>query len=206
MEIKRRHVWKSYDWHGNDGLQNLNYCPACGTKCEQAFQGGRDRPVCPACGFVYYKNPYPGVVVIIQDRDKILLGKRAEGSFQSGKWCLPGGFIEYDEDFLTSAIREVKEETNLEIEIQSILNVSSIFHSPELHTLVVTLVARVVEGVPRPGDDLDELRWFSYNDRLPEMAFPADEYVLENYDGLKRISLPVNTSITSEQGVEQKIT
>jgi len=193
--MKRQHVFESYNWRGNDGLQNLTYCPVCGTKCMQEEQGFQKRPTCPSCGFVHYKNPYPGVVVIIEHENKILLGRRAKGSYQFGKWCLPGGFIEFDEDFLTSATREVKEETNLKIEIQSILNVSSIFHSSDLHTLVVTLVANVVEGVPIPGDDLDELQWFSINGQLPDMAFPADTYILERYDDLKTTFLPVNTVI-----------
>ncbi len=193
--MTRKNVWESYEWQNNNGLQNLKFCPVCGTKCIQEIQGARSRPTCPSCGFVHYKNPYPGVVVIIENKGNILLGKRAEGSYQVGKWCLPGGFIEFDEDFLSAAIREVKEETDLDIEVKSILNVSSIFHSTELHTLVVTLAAKVVGGIPIPGDDLDELQWFPINGQLPEMAFSADAYILERYDDLKDPYLPVNTII-----------
>ena len=56
------------------------------------------------------------------------------------------GFIEYDEDFLTAALREVKEETGLDVEIRSLLSVVSNFLSPRLHTLAIVLLARVVGG------------------------------------------------------------
>lgn len=183
--MKRQHFFESYNWQSSDGLNNLKYCPACGTKCIPKEESLRIRPICPSCGFVQYKNPYPGVVVIIEQAGKVLLGKRAPGSFQAGKWCLPGGFIEFDEDFVTSAIREVKEETNLDIEVRSILNVSSNFLSADLHTLVVTLVANVLGGVPEPGDDIEALRWFQISDKLPDMAFPADTYVIKNFNNFK---------------------
>ena len=123
--------------------------------------------------------------MLIEQDGQVLLGKRANGSFLAGKWCLPGGFIEFDEDFICSAIREVKEETSLDIEIESIFNVSSNFLSPDLHTLVVTLAAKVSGGVPRPGDDIEALKWFQISANLPDMAFPADKYIIKHYHDFK---------------------
>jgi len=177
--MKRQYFFESYDWKDNDGLSNLKYCPACETKCEKKEESLRVRPVCPKCGFVHYKNPYPGVVVAIEKEGKILLGKRAPGSFQAGKWCLPGGFVEFDDNFVDSAIREVKEETDLDVEINAILSVSSNFLSSDLHALVVSLRATVIGGTPRPGDDIVELQWFDIAGQLPEMAFSADTYLIE---------------------------
>ncbi|MCG6910705.1 MAG: NUDIX hydrolase [Deltaproteobacteria bacterium] len=145
----------------------------------------RIRPTCPNCGYVHYRNPCPGVVVIIEQEDRILLGKRAAGSFQAGKWCLPGGFIEFDEDYVASAVREVKEETNLEIEVNSILNVNSNFLSRDFHTLVITVVADVKKGCPEPGDDIVELGWFHINGDFPDMAFSADEYIIRQFRKLR---------------------
>jgi ADP-ribose pyrophosphatase YjhB (NUDIX family) len=108
---------------------------------------------------------------------------------------LPGGFIEFEEDFMFSAIREVKEETDLDIEVESIFNVSSNFLSPDLHTLVVTLVAKVSGGVPRPGDDIEALKWFQISAKLPDMAFPADTYIIQHYHEFKPKALPVMTGI-----------
>jgi 8-oxo-dGTP diphosphatase len=73
----------------------------------------------------------------------------------------------------------VKEETGLDIQIKSVLNVSSNFLSPNLHSLVITLRATVVNGSLIPGDDIAELKWFCKSEELPEMAFSADTFIIE---------------------------
>ena len=156
------------------------FCPLCGTRLALEQKGGRQRPACPKCGFVQYRNPVPGVVVVIEREGAVLLGKRRAG-FGAGKWGLPQGYVEFDEDYLTAAIREVKEETGLDVEIRTILNVVSNLLSPELHTLGIVLLAGIVGGELRAGDDLEALQWVPLTGPLPEMAFEADEQVIERY-------------------------
>jgi ADP-ribose pyrophosphatase YjhB (NUDIX family) len=160
------------------------FCPFCGTRLALEQKGGRQRPACPKCGFVQYRNPVPGVVVVIEREGAVLLGKRRAG-FGAGKWGLPQGYVEFDEDYLTAAIREVKEETGLDVEIRTILNVVSNLLSPELHTLGIVLLAGVIGGEPRAGDDLAALQWVPLRGELPEMAFEADEQVIERYRTMK---------------------
>ncbi|MFP4564776.1 MAG: NUDIX domain-containing protein, partial [Spirochaetia bacterium] len=93
---------------------------------------GNERGKCRECGFVHYQNPKPGVVAFIRRGDSVLLGKRM-GCVAFGKWCLPGGYINFEEDYLSAAHREVREETGLEIEITGILSVVSNFLLPEMH-------------------------------------------------------------------------
>ena len=175
MQIKQ--VFSAYTEDKNPSLGHFKYCPLCGKQLSSKEKGGKRRPVCPNCGFVHFHNPLPGVVVVIEKEGQVLLGKRA-GGFGKGKWGLPQGYIESDEDFLTAAIREVKEETGLEVQIQSILNVVSNFLSPGLHTLAIILRAGVKSGEPRAADDLEALEWFPLKGPLPEMAFEADEFIL----------------------------
>ena len=59
-------------------------------------------------------SPKLGAVAVIKYHNKILMGLRS-GNFKSGCWGLPGGHIEYGENPVTAAIRETKEETNLDI-------------------------------------------------------------------------------------------
>ena len=59
------------------------------------------------------KRPLVGVAIFIANcNGEIVMGKR-KGSHGAGTWSIPGGHLEYGEDFLTCCAREVKEETNL---------------------------------------------------------------------------------------------
>ena len=175
MQIKQ--VFTTYDVKENAHHGQFKYCPFCGTQLSLKEKGEKQRPACPNCGFVQFRNPIPGVVVVIERDGHVLLGKRA-GSFGKGQWGLPQGYIEFDEDFLTAAIREVKEETGLIVEIRSIINVVSNFLSSRLHTLAVVLLAGVKTGEPCAADDLETLEWFPIAGPLPEMAFEADEFII----------------------------
>jgi len=178
--MQPRQVFSTYRGQEGGTLGQFKYCPCCGTELAPIEKGGRQRPACPQCGFVQFRNPVPGVVVLIEKEENVLLGKRG-GGFGAGKWGLPQGYIEYDEDFLTAAIREVKEETGLDVEIRSILNVVSNLLSPTLHTLAIVLLAGVAGGELRAGDDLEALAWVPLSGPLPEMAFEADEWIIERY-------------------------
>ena len=138
-----------------------------------------------------FRNPAPGAVVLIERDGQVLLGRRS-ASYGAGQWSLPMGFIEYDEDYLTAAIREVKEETGLDVEIRSILSVVSNFLSPGLHTLAIVLLARVVGGELRAGDDLEAAQWYPLSGPLPEMAFEADAHICERYYRTQLEGAPVD--------------
>jgi len=188
MQIKQ--VFSTYDEKEDTHLGQFKYCPLCGTQLFLKEKGGEQRPACPNCGFVQFRNPIPGAVVVIEKDGHILLGKRA-GGFRRGKWGLPQGYIEFDEDFLTAAIREVKEETGLEVEIRAIINIVSNFLSPRLHTLAIVLLAGVKTGEPCAADDLETLEWFPLSGPLPEMAFEADDFIIRRYQKTKE-RLPVD--------------
>jgi ADP-ribose pyrophosphatase YjhB (NUDIX family) len=175
MQIKQ--VFTTYDVKENAHHGQFKYCPFCGTHLSSKEKGGKLRPSCPNCGFIQFQNPVPGVVIVIEKNKQVLLGKRA-GGFGKGKWGLPQGYIEFDEDFLTAAIREVKEETGLDVEVRSIINVVSNQLLPRLHTLAIVLLAGVKSGELCACDDLEVLEWFSLAGPLPEMAFKADEFII----------------------------
>ena len=108
MQIKQ--VFATEDGNNEPGVGDFKYCPSCGGQLGRELRAGKLRPVCARCGFIQFRNPLPGVVVIIEKEGAVLLGKRRDG-YGDGKWGLPQGFIEFEEDFLSAAIREVKEET-----------------------------------------------------------------------------------------------
>jgi 8-oxo-dGTP diphosphatase len=202
--MQAKQVFSAYDRKGDTDLGQFKHCPFCGTPLLLQVKGGVHRPVCPNCGFVQFRNPVPGVVVVIEKDKHVLLGKR-RGGFGRGKWGLPQGHIEFNEDFLTAAIREVKEETGLDVEIRSILNVVSNFLSPGLHTLAIILLAGVIAGETKAGDDLENLEWIPLSGPLPEMAFEADEWIIERYHQTKlEEGLPVK-KLTLDRPVTYQI-
>jgi ADP-ribose pyrophosphatase YjhB (NUDIX family) len=188
-----KQIFATYAWKENrEEAKAYKYCPYCGTLLVLQEEGNKQRPTCRDCGFVHYKNPAAAVVILILDGDQVLLGKR-KGAIGKGKWGTPSGYIEYDEDFLSTAVREVKEETGLEIEIGSIINVESAFISPEVHVLSVYLLARVIGGELVAGDDLEAVGWFPLAGPLPEMAFQADVDLIRYFERAGLAGLPVQT-------------
>jgi len=190
--MQAKQVFASYSGKADSDPGQFRTCPFCGTQLELKGKGGRQRPACPSCGFVQFRNPVPGVVVVIEKAGHVLLGKR-RGGFGKGKWGLPQGYIEFEEDFLSAAIREVKEETGLDVEIRSIINVVSNMLAPRLHTLAIILLAGVVAGELCAADDMESLEWVPLSGPLPEMAFEADEYIIERVHKTKfKEGLPVD--------------
>lgn len=173
-------------------ITKFKFCPCCGTKYNT-----KNSLKCIECGDVFYRNPSPAVVVFIEKDNNVLLGQRS-GRYGYNKWGLPGGFIEINEDFLTDAHREVKEETNLTIEISSILNVVTNFItnfiSPSLHTIAIVILAKVISGDMKPNDDLKDLKWYCLDGEMPDMAFESEKYIIDHIENLKKSAIPIDSN------------
>lgn len=187
-------MFSGYDRQEYEQAGEYQYCPVCSAPLQRVAVGGRPRPHCPGCGFTHFKNPAPTVSILIQDKDRILLGKRS-GPPGEGRWAIPSGYIEWEDDFLSTAIRETREETGLEVEIVSVLNVVSSFLSPRFHFLSLFVLARVVGGDLVAGDDLLDAEWFSLLEPLPDMAFEEDRAILEMAKSGELAGLPVDPDL-----------
>lgn len=96
-------------------------------------------------------------------------------------WCIPCGYAEYYEDVREAAIREFKEETNLDIKLRDVFNIHSNFHNPAQHTVGIWFMIEEYYGNMKPGDDIDELGFFStedIKDKNIELAFPTDNLII----------------------------
>ncbi|HEY9868795.1 MAG TPA: NUDIX hydrolase [Candidatus Obscuribacterales bacterium] len=91
-------------------------------------------------------------VIVITDEAKILLVRHRKGNRLY--WVLPGGRLEYGETFHECAIRELKEETGLDIEIEKFCFLSeAIAPDRSRHIVNIYLKARVVGGTIRLGNE-----------------------------------------------------
>lgn len=147
----------------------ISFCPYCGRKlCNNT---------CTNCGIKIHNTPDIGVAVVIYDEIKhsVLLCKRNKDVFQGGLWCLPCGYMEYNESYIDAAIREVREETGYIIKISGIVGVFDCYLAQKRHTVTITFTANIVSGQIFADSDVNEARWVAIDclQNIP-MAFEAD--------------------------------
>ena len=161
------------------------YCPRCSIELVNKRIDHRKRKACPACGFVFYRNPVPAAGVILTENNKMLLVKRKYDPFK-GDWSLPAGFMEYEESPEECAIREIKEELNLEIKINRLFNVYSGSDDPRTNAVLIIYLGEVIGGKLKPGDDAEEAKFFGKEKIPPNIAFQAHRQLIRDYfDSIK---------------------
>lgn len=165
-------------------LPASSYCPRCGHIMNYAEVGGRARPVCPQCGYVVFKNPVPGVGVLVEIDGGVVLIRRGHQPAK-GYWALPAGFIEADESITEAAIRECKEETNLDIALLDVFHVDSFPTDPTPQSgIIVFYRARVIGGTLNPGDDAAEAAIYRPEALPIDVAFRTHRAALARWAGL----------------------
>ncbi len=154
----------------------FKYCPYCGTGMIDVSEDNHTRRKCPECGFVQYLNPAPAVGVVVIRDGKVLLVKRKFEPYK-GRWVIPSGFVEWDEDVRETAVRELKEETGLDVELGALYTVESCFDDPRGNTILILYMGKVTGGELVAGDDADDIGFFEL-DSPPPIAFEAHRDVL----------------------------
>jgi len=122
---------------------------------------------------LYPKQPIAGVGAVIICKGEILLEKR-KGEPGRGKWTVPGGLVELGESAEQTVMREVKEETNLEVEQPKLVDVVNSVTTDEdgrikYHFVIVDYFVKLKGGTLEAADDAAELRWVKFSE-------------VENYD------------------------
>lgn len=157
--------------------RKANFCPMCGAPLEHHERYGKLRPVCPHCDHTVFFDPKVAVVVFIARDDAVLMVKRSNDPGR-GKWALPAGFIEPDEDPKDAAARETREETGLDIHIDALIDV---LHRPDadgLADIIIAYSGHVVGGELAAHDDADDVAWFHCDD-LPPVALATTEMMIQ---------------------------
>jgi len=117
---------------------------------------------------LYPKQPIVGVGVVIIKDGKILLEKRKYEPGK-GKWSIPGGLVELGENVEQTVIREVKEETGLDVEkpehIDVIDNVIRDANGEiKYHFVIIDYFVKLKGGTTKAASDAEELRWVPFDE------------------------------------------
>ena len=160
-------------------MASFVFCPICGTSLVERVLDRRSRSVCPACGWIYWRNAKPCAGALVIRNGKVLLVHRSIEPYL-GYWDIPGGFCEVDEHPAQAAIRETREETGLEIELTGLLGLWMDEYEESV-TLNAYYLARPLGRCIQTGDDADGAAWFA-PDALPRrIAFDNGRLALETW-------------------------
>jgi 8-oxo-dGTP diphosphatase len=160
---------------------DVRYCPKCATELVWRPDGDRERPTCPTCGFVFYFNPVVGAGTLVESDGRVVLVRRRVAP-QADFWSLPSGYVEADELAEEAAVRETKEETGLEVEVDNLLGVYSFGREPQTGVLIL-YSAHTVGGELCAGDDAQEVRTFAPDELPPDeqIAFRTHRQALHDW-------------------------
>jgi 8-oxo-dGTP diphosphatase len=173
-----RHIHQSLQHPSNSDW--AKFCPRCGNSLEERYLEAEQhiRKVCSGCGFIFYLNPKVVAGAIPRQEDHIWLARRSiEPS--SGSWTFPAGYVDLGESVPEAAIREAREETLLEIRLDTLLNVYSYAN---VGIVLVVYCATVVGGVAGTTPESQEVRAFRLED-IPwtSLAFQSTREALTDY-------------------------
>jgi ADP-ribose pyrophosphatase YjhB (NUDIX family) len=136
-------------------------------------EAGLERPACPGCGFIHYEDPKLVAIAVIPVDGRLVFGRRTMNP-GIGLWAFPGGFVNRGESVQGALVREVREETNLDVSAEYLLGLYSEEDNP---IVLAAYVARPIGGQLGVGEEVSEVGLFEPNG-LPELAFPHDRTIL----------------------------
>ena len=166
----------------NHPLDIFRYCPKCGS--DQFEEHNEKSKHCSKCGFTYYQNPSSATAAFILNSKGELLVVRRGKEPAKDTLDLPGGFVDNNESGEQGIIREIKEETGLDIkEVKYLFSIPNIYRysGMDIHTLDMFYLCHVDDDVVTAADDVAECMWV-----------PLREVYVERF-GLRSIRQAVHT-------------
>ena len=157
--------------------QEYRFCHRCGNRLQHELVNEENRPQCSSCGFVVYFDPKLAAVILVSNGDGLLLVRR-DIEPMLGRWSFPSGYVDRGEMVEQAAIREVREETNLDVEITGLVG---LFSSNGYPVALAAFFARVIGGCLIAGPETQDVRFFPIND-LPDLPFPLDYQIFDAWN------------------------
>ncbi len=132
------------------------FCPQCATPLAwvTALEDGgeRQRLRCPACGWTHWNNPTPVLAAVVELDGRVLLARNA--AWEHKAFALITGFMEAGETPQEGIVREVKEETDLDV---SALSLIGVYDFQRMNQVIVAYHA-VAHGTVRLSPELVDYR------------------------------------------------
>jgi 8-oxo-dGTP diphosphatase len=110
------------------------------------------------------KKPILAVGAVVgNDAGQVLLVRRGRPP-RLNQWSIPGGKVEWGEPVRQALVRELLEETGLQVEVMGLIDIVDSLISGDdgelaHHHVLLDYAARVVSGQLRAGDDVSEVKW-----------------------------------------------
>ena len=161
----------------------FTYCPLCATPLGERQINDTWRLACPACSFIHYLEPKLVTVVVVQFGKKLLLGQRNIDPAK-GQWSFFSGYMDRGEKVEEAAVREVKEETNLDVHLEELIGIYSERGNP--HVVIAyraSILNNDIRALTAQPDEVSELAFFALEE-IPPLAFPTDQSILDDLRAL----------------------
>jgi len=135
----------------------------------------------------FSSRPFACDSILIIDNQILLVKRGHEPS--KGFWALPGGLIEENETAETCLVREMKEETGLDVVPVTLVGIySDPARDPKRKVIAAAYLVKRTSGVgdsePRAGDDAAEVAWFPLTS-LPKLAFDHEKIIRDAISRMK---------------------
>lgn len=162
-------------------MQEQKFCHQCGTRLKYQQSGGRNLLACTRCSTIIYANPKLAVAIAVEIDGKLLLQRRAIQP-GIGLWSFPSGYVDQGEVVEEAAVREVREETGIDVTIDKLVGLYSHAGNP----VVLAVYAGYAPGqIPNVNDaEVREVGLF-FPDKLPPLAFPHDVCIIDDWKILR---------------------
>ena len=126
---------------------------------------------------LYPDRPFVGVGAVVVDGDRVLLVRRANEPLK-GEWSIPGGAVEIGETLQAAVVREVREETGLQVRVGPIVEVlDRIRLDPDgrarFHYVLIDYACEPEGGTLACASDAADVQWARV-DELPSAFHVAD--------------------------------
>jgi ADP-ribose pyrophosphatase YjhB (NUDIX family) len=135
-------------------------------------------------------------VITTNEKNQVLLVKRAPNLLRGNTYTIPGGFLDRNENLEKAAIRELKEETGYEGKIEMLFQINDSPDRPkeDRQNVDFVFIATVTGGEMKLNEEVADIRWVSEED-LPqedEFAFDHRKIILHYFKYLKDVfALPI---------------